>query len=263
MNHDQEPFLKTHQTLLTVLGVIVVVLVVLFAPLVTWSWSRESRNGTPDEAASPSAATPPTTAALTRRATRVPPPPTPSPLYPALNAEFVRGECSLGEGDNTVRTYSCDGDEYRMLHKEPATRYAFYKKDFDDAVIEAQGHFEAGSGSYEYGIVFRADLQGTAYYVFTVTQDGRYNVSRYGNDEYIDLIPYTNSPLVRLGSATNTFKVVMRADQFVFYLNDQYLDTVTDSTFARGVAGLFVYNAVANTEISFNRFTVETFTPAN
>lgn len=253
MNQDYDSFFRKHQTLLSVLGIIVVAVVVLFGPLITRPFTRQGRNGTPVATASPTVSA--------QRATRIPPPPTSAPLYPALTAEFEPGACTFGEGDNTVRTYKCEAGEYRMLHKEATTRYAFYKQDFDDAVIQAEGHFESGTGDYEYGIVFRSDLTGMAYYVFTVTNDGRYNVSRYGNDEYTDLIPYTTSSLVRTGTDSNKFKVIMQGDKFDFYLNDQYIGTVTDTIFAKGVTGPFFYNGDENAEVRFTRFTVETFEP--
>ncbi len=181
--------------------------------------------------------------------------------FVAFDADFFAEQCPLFQGDNETRMYGCDFGEYYMLHKETTTRYTFYDGEFDDAVIEANGYFTKGSGKYEYGVVFRANTDGTRYYVFTVTNEGKYNVALYKDQKYTDLIPYTASPLVNTGSGMNFFQVVMRGSKFDFYLNDQYLNSVTDATIPRGVAGLFFYNAEPNAEVAFDQFTISTFTP--
>ncbi|MCC7160921.1 MAG: hypothetical protein IT331_00360 [Anaerolineae bacterium] len=182
--------------------------------------------------------------------------------FVAFDADFMGEPCPLFEGDNDVRAYGCDFGEYYMLHKQATTRYSYYDVDYADAVIEANGYFHEGSGKYEYGIVFRASADGTAYYILVVTEDGHYNVARYQDKKYTDLIPYTSSPIVATGVDNgNTLKVVMRGDRFDFYLNDQFLDTVTDDALASGTAGLFFYNDTANTEVRFDQFTISTFSP--
>ncbi len=200
--------------------------------------------------------TPRETSALTT------PLPTPNlpPMYTAFDADFFADECPLFQGDNETRQYGCDFGEYFMLNKQATTRYTYYDTVYTDAVIEANGYLTKGAGKYEYGIVFRANTDGTAYYVFTVTNDGKYNVSIYKNDAYTDLIPYTESSAVHV-NGDNFFQVVLRGSEFDFYLNGEYLNHASDASYASGVAGLFFYNAEPNAEVSFDQFTISTFTP--
>lgn len=188
----------------------------------------------------------------------------PTPVLPesfiAFDADFFADECPLFVGDNEIRKYECDFGEYYMLHKTATTRFSYVDGEYDDAVIEANGFFSKGTGKYEYGVVFRAKTDGTLYYVFTVTQDGKYNVALYQNEKYTDLIPYTASSLVKT-DADNYFKIVMRGSRFDFFLNDEYLDSVTDATIARGVVGYFFYNGEPSTEVGFDQLTISTFTP--
>lgn len=182
--------------------------------------------------------------------------------YKAFDADFAADPCPLFEGNNDTREYGCDFGEYYMRHKEATTRYTFYDVPYDDGILEANGYVNSGAGKYEYGLVFRANTEGTLYYVFTVTNDGKYNVSLYKNEKYTDLIPYTASSAVRTGGFDeNHFKVVMRGAQFDFYLNDQYLDSVINTSISSGVAGLFFYNAEPDVEVAFDQFSVLTFTP--
>lgn len=197
----------------------------------------------------------------TQPAGTVLPTPESAQTYVAFDADFFADACPLFEGSNETREYGCDFGEYYMLHKQATTRYAYYDAEYADAVVEATGYFNKGSGKYEYGVVFRGNTDGTAYYVFTVTQDGKYNVARYQNEKYTDLIPYTASPIVKTGTGANHFKIITRGDRFDFYLNDQYLGNVTDAALPRGIIGLFFYNAEPNTEVGFDRLTISTFIP--
>src|SRR5206468_2120606 len=102
---------------------------------------------------------------------------TPSPTsdipqsFVAFDADFSNDTCPLFEGDNDTRQYGCDLVEYFMLHKQPTTRYTFYDAQYTDAIVEAEGYLNKGTGKFEYGVVFRANTDGTLYYVFTVTND--------------------------------------------------------------------------------------------
>lgn len=225
--------------------------------------STPTTSSTPTAAGTPSPVATETAAPTTTATAGVvvgPTPETPE-TYLAFDADFFAEPCPLFVGDSETREYGCDLGEYYMLHKVATTRYSFYDVQYDDAVIQATGYVNKGSGKYEYGIVFRANTDGTEYYVFTVTNDGRYNVAYYKDQGYTDLIPYTGSDVVKNADGFNIFKVVMRGDQFDFYLNDQYLNSVTDSTIPSGVVGLFFYNAEPDTEVGFDELTVWTFEP--
>ena len=182
--------------------------------------------------------------------------------FVAFDADFLADPCPLFEGNDEVRQYGCNFGEYSMLHKQATTRYMYDNDVYDDAVIEATGYLDQGTGKYEYGVVFRANADGTEYYVFTATNDGRYNVSLYQNQEYTDLVPYTSSPLVLIGeNQPNTFKVIAQGNQFDFYLNDEFINTVTDDAIESGFAGLFFYNDTPDVVVGFDKFTISTFEP--
>jgi len=93
-----------------------------------------------------------------------------------------------------------------------------------------------------------------------VTNDGRYNVAIYKDDQYTDLIPYTASPLVNTGAVPNYFRVVVQGSHFDLFLNDEYIGSVTDSNLTQGYVGLFFYNQEPNVRVAFDQLTVSTFT---
>lgn len=181
--------------------------------------------------------------------------------FVAFDADFSAAECPLFQGSNETREYSCALGEYYMLHKQAATRYTFYDAEYDSAVVDATGYFISGSGKYEYGVVVRADRDGTLYYVFTVTNDGKYNIALYQNEKYTDVVPYTSSSFVNTGAQANTFRVIMFGKQLIFLLNGHFIAAVPDNTLERGVVGLFFYNAEPGATVGFDQLTVSTFSP--
>ncbi len=72
-----------------------------------------------------------------------------------------------------------------------------------------------------YGIIFRLFDRDT-YYLFLVSSDGYYRVSRRVNGTERILSNWIRLPLVREGlNVTNRLRVIARADNFQFYINDQ------------------------------------------
>lgn len=72
-----------------------------------------------------------------------------------------------------------------------------------------------------YGIIFRLFNRDT-YYLFLVSSDGYYRVSRRVNGTERILSNWIRLPLVREGlNVTNHLRVIAREDRFQFYINDQ------------------------------------------
>ncbi|GEM_PF-5717510 len=181
--------------------------------------------------------------------------------FTAFDADFFAETCPLFEGENETRAYGCAFGEYVMRHKQATTRYAFYDAEYDNAVVDATGYFVDGSGKYEYGVVVRGNQEGTAYYVFTVTNDGKYNVSLYQDKKYTDVVPYTESNFVNSGTQANTFRVIMFGKQLTFLLNGHFIASAPDNVLQDGVVGLFFYNAEPDAAVGFNQLTISTFAP--
>ncbi len=181
--------------------------------------------------------------------------------FAAFDADFSADECPLFQGSDETRMYGCDLGEYIMQHKQATTRYSFYDAEYDSAVVDATGYFVDGSGKYEYGVVVRGNQAGTAYYVFTVTNDAKYNVALYQNEKYTDVVPYTESAIVNTGTVANTFRVIMFGKQLIFWLNGHFIASVPDNVLQNGVVGLFLYNADPGVTVGFDQLTISTFAP--
>ncbi len=70
---------------------------------------------------------------------------------------------------------------------------------------------------------------------FMINSQRRYYIGRWQNDEYIDLINWTNSDAIRVGdNALNTLRIDIVGDDFTFYINGLEITTVSDNTWEEG-----------------------------
>ena len=166
------------------------------------------------------------------------------------------GTCNLPEGDNDKRTFACDNGEYTVLNKVNSSRWVYYTDSYDDIVLEADGHAVSGPPFIEYGLVFRVADDGKSFYGFTVTRDGRFTLFKYKDPDFSDLITYTSDPAVKKETATNHFKVVAQGSQIAVYINDTFLNTITDTSFSSGSVGFFINNSAANAKAAFSHLVV-------
>lgn len=98
------------------------------------------------------------------------------------------------------------------------------------------------SGADIYGLVFRAPNTNAGYF-FGVTCDGRYNLHLrdFENDTDTVLVNLTNGTGIQPGAnAVNRLAVKAVGEKISLYVNDTFLQEVSDSTYASGNFGAFV-----------------------
>jgi hypothetical protein len=113
--------------------------------------------------------------------------------------------------------------------------------DFSVQASPADGPLNNG-----YGVIFRFQSKGNNspddddFYLFLVSSDGYYQVTRSLDGVQKELSNWIPSPLVNQGiGVTNTVRVVASGDRFQFYINDQLVQVcVPDNT-----EGISTYNA--------------------
>jgi len=108
---------------------------------------------------------------------------------------------------------------------------------FSDFAAEVQVRFETDVESVRGGLVWRMQ-DGDNYYRFTISSTGQYILEKFVDGVMQTLIPFTASPHINTGIATNNLKVVAVADLISIYVNDQHLADFTDSSFSEGKIGL-------------------------
>src|SRR6266487_1217902 len=163
----------------------------------------------------------------------------------------------------SISTYTCDyiGGTY---HSRAQTGYFgpcyATSTNFNDFAYQVRVKIIAGSSA---GLVYRAPNPNTEYssYLFLVGVDGSYIAYKITTDKqgsHVGTLLSGSSAAIHSGlNQTNLVSVVARGNTSYFYVNNQYVNKVTDSTFASGAIGV-VTNSGNNsgTEAAFSNVQV-------
>jgi len=111
------------------------------------------------------------------------------------------------------------------------------------------------------GLAFRANTTIKAFYLFDVGQDGSYQFVVCPPDPAL-----CNSPLSKGSSGaikqglnqTNLLAVIVKGNTMTLYVNQQEIDSVTDSTFSHGQIGLIAVDFSNSTEVVYSNAKVWT-----
>lgn len=103
------------------------------------------------------------------------------------------------------------------------------------------------ASSYGYGLVVHGKLKsgepvGYAFLVYT-GNDPSYAVYHLTGDQDRTLVKWTSSSVVRSGTNTNQLEVRIKGDQISYYVNGQYVTSITDvGSYGDGRVGFFTSN---------------------
>jgi len=114
------------------------------------------------------------------------------------------------------------------------------------------------TGSAMEGLVFRARDDVHFYAAMLDPRKGQFAVRKQdGKDQWTDLVPWTESPLVKRRNEVNQLRVDAVGDAFKIYLNGNQLAEFSDKSFAFGMLGMVVTNIDAPTpHIHFDNYKV-------
>ncbi len=169
------------------------------------------------------------------------PSPTPATAVLFEDSEFTNS-CVTG-GTDEVDRFVEDG-QFKMAIKTPSiVAWSDCTQDeFSDFVYEVDATQLGGPDNNIYGILFRYDNDVREFYVFAISGDGYYVVAIDGPDrtEPQMLVDWTSTDTINLGNATNRLKVEAVGNNISYYVNDQLLGEIQDSSLSKGVVGVFV-----------------------
>lgn len=107
----------------------------------------------------------------------------------------------------------------------------------------------------EGGILFRADPTNSKFYLLRINTNGAYDVFLYvdsnGKDAK-DLLSGTASSFKTGLNKQNTLAIVAQGGSLYFYVNGQYLDGASNSTFTSGLIGVFAESNTNATDVAFS-----------
>lgn len=102
--------------------------------------------------------------------------------------------------------------------------------------------------NFGYGLIVHSDPSQVLKrdYAFVIRSDtGKYRVVEHVNKEETVIVSWTDSDAIRRGSRSNSLEVRCDGNKMHFYVNDEFVRTVTDySDYEDGVAGLYTSDDV-------------------
>jgi serine/threonine-protein kinase len=107
-----------------------------------------------------------------------------------------------------------------------------------DFYITVEARRVGGVENGQYGLMFRS-IDSDNYAMFKIEDSRRFKFSLRHEGEWNTVIDWTETTAVRPGE-NNRITVIVRGDQYTFYVNDQYVAESTDDRLSGGTAGMMV-----------------------
>jgi formylglycine-generating enzyme required for sulfatase activity len=147
---------------------------------------------------------------------------------------------TLSEVDRTFGYHP--PDYYHVEASRPHDRVVVTREpSFENATIETEvfvDHTGDQSGDFRYGLVLRRS--GDSYYAFTISpRTKRWQVLKSAPGSLDVVAEGSNDSIVGL-TASDTLRVVANGSDFTFYLNDQSVTQLSESSYATGAVGFIV-----------------------
>jgi hypothetical protein len=104
-----------------------------------------------------------------------------------------------------------------------------------------------------------ASQQYTQFYYFRLSTTGDYGLFAYtapGRFNDAKKILGGNTKLAKGIGQANTVTVIVQGSQIALYLNQQYLESTTDSSFSSGIIGVFASDLNQPTDVAFQNVKV-------
>jgi hypothetical protein len=238
------------------------VLSALLIVLITVSCSGAPKKATAEPSAVPAASSP--TAETTAEAPAAQPSPAPVADTNVLYQDEFTNPAS-GWPEEKFDNYFIGYHEPEFYHVEvtsanyKTTVFEPTKQSFDNATIEVKAFAVAKKtspdGDFAYGTAFRRS--GDQYYAFTISpRTKKWSVLKSSPTALTVLAEGTEESIHDLDNA-DILRVDAQGSNFSFYINDKFVDQVTDKDYAAGEAGLFVQtHDAANIHIHFDTISI-------
>ena len=132
-------------------------------------------------------------------------------------------------------------------------------KALTDFYITTEAAQVSGSASADYGLIFRADPNGNLYY-FRINKDRQFSFQRLYNNEWSELTGWTFSSAI-LQEQPNRLTVIANGDDFIVFINDQFVVEIRDDEIKNGQTALAVGLGLADAQATFEFDNVEIRVP--
>lgn len=161
--------------------------------------------------------------------------------------------------DNNGKVFY-EGGWFHLINYTTApydTQSMMTEQDFSDFILEVEVKLIDGTDDNWQGVVGRYQDDGN-YYVFNISADGYYYISRFLEHEQLALAEATQSSYINLGWDTvNTMYIECVGNKLKLSVNGHLLASVTDNTFSDGEIGLQVTSWSGDfSEVAFDNLVI-------
>lgn len=137
----------------------------------------------------------------------------------------------------TVKQYG-NNKYYIEVMTSNLVAWGLANRDVADFRLEVEATQESGPNNNGYGVLFRFQDREN-YYRFDVSGEGYFLLSKFFRGEWTTLIPWTPSPVLNVGQATNRLMVEALGARIRIFANGVELGWVTDGSLSHGNFGVF------------------------
>lgn len=183
---------------------------------------------------------------------------------PSLNDPLSGQDGNNWDAGSTSGQGSCkfSGNAYHAGVQQSDYFYACFAETPTFSNLAFQVQMMIIQGDYG-GIIFRADSANSKYYYFRIGKDGAYDLTISTDTSFAHdrLLKSGNaSSIIKTGlNQTNLVTVVAKGSDLYLFVNQQYLDKVSDSTYKSGQIGVFGGDfASASADVAFTNAKVWT-----
>jgi hypothetical protein len=179
---------------------------------------------------------------------------------PALDDPMTHQDGNAWEEDTKTGGGGCafTGGNYHATMPQAGFFASCYASNtnFSNFALQVQMNILKGDRG---GLIFRADRTGTKFYLLRIDQSGTYDLYVYVNNNGNDAKNILTGSSAAIHSGTNqqnTVTVIARNASISIYINQQYVASVSDSTYSSGFIAVFAEDHTNATDVVFTRVQV-------
>jgi len=136
--------------------------------------------------------------------------------------------------------YKLDGGKYSIeVDKENWIAWNTMEEDLGDFIIQFETTLVEGDKFNSSGFFFRYQDKDNFYSV-ELNGNEKYTIGKEVDGEWSDIVDWTASAAISTQGEVNVVRLVVYGNTFTLYVNDQFVDEVTDTTFLSGDVALQV-----------------------
>lgn len=162
-----------------------------------------------------------------------------NPLY----SESLQTHVTAGWRTGTLGPDSCviknDG---LHIYLARTNRYVYCNSGhgkLNDFALQVDMKILYGATGASGGMVIRANGDKRGFYYFSIAADGNYSIRLQQNNAWGKFLDVgTSSSFIKGYEVTNTLMVIAQGSTLYFYVNQQFLTSIQDSTYTMGYVGL-------------------------